>query len=267
MRGLALAGSLLCAALLAGCGSDSTTGSTGGTAGVGVGGTGGGTGGSTGIIRYAMAGSVADGYLVNAVVFLDKNGNYELDPDEPYSITDDRGAYTLEVDPADVGNYPIVAMAIRNITIDLDNGQPVVNSYVLSMPKESVHGVASNFISPISSQLRALMETGRYISIHEAAAALREQMGLPANANLLTDYVATGDHTVHKAARNIATVMGGQSSQVVTSEGTLLSVDATRYQCMMAAINNNASAVAGGNAQGIARKIAQEIVKCSDPLR
>jgi hypothetical protein len=251
---LAAALLLACMALLAGCGADTGN----GTAGVGTGG--------TGTIRYAMAGFVADGYLANAVVILDKNGNYQLDPGEPYAITDENGAYTLEVNAADVGNFPIVAMAIRGLTVDRDDNLPVANSYVLSLAKENVHGVANNFISPISSQLRTLMETGKYISIYEAAEALKKQMGLPATTNLLADYVAAGDRKVHAAAQNIAAVMGSQASHVVTVDGPVLEVDAKRYQCMMAAINNNVSAVVDGNSQELARQIALEILKCSDPL-
>ncbi|HBG06957.1 MAG TPA: hypothetical protein DDY22_15735 [Geobacter sp.] len=32
---------------------------------------------------------------------------------EASATTDANGAYTLDVDPADVGNYPIVAMAVK----------------------------------------------------------------------------------------------------------------------------------------------------------
>lgn len=249
---------LVCAALLAGCGVDGGS----GTAGVGTGGTGGGTG----IITYAMAGRVADGYLANAVVILDKNGNYQLDKGEPYAITDENGAYTLQVDAADVGNYPIVAMAIKGLTVDRDNNQPVANTYVLSLAKESVHGVASNFISPISSQLREMMETGKYVSLYEAVEVLKVQMGLPSDVNLLADYVVTRNRPVHAAAQNLAAAMGDQANQVITSDGPVVGVDVKRYRCMMAAINNNIPAVVEGNAQDIARSIAQEMLKCSVSL-
>lgn len=124
---------LAAVSLLSGCGS--TIG--GDTAGVGVGGTGsgGGGGGTTGTILYVMAakntspnqvalsGVVVDEALQKAFVFLDKNRNNRHDaPDEPAAVTDQNGAYTLLVDAADVGLYPIVAQAVSSTT-DLDSNQ------------------------------------------------------------------------------------------------------------------------------------------------
>ena len=69
-------------AMTAGCG---TSGDGPTIAGVGTGGTG------------TVSGKVADGYLVNANVFLDKNGNYVLDVGEPSAMTDINGAYSLNI--------------------------------------------------------------------------------------------------------------------------------------------------------------------------
>ena len=73
----------------------------------------------------SISGKVADGYLVGATVFLDKNSNYQLDSGEPSATTDLNGGYTLMVDPADVGKYPIVAIAIKGVTVDKDTGTAV----------------------------------------------------------------------------------------------------------------------------------------------
>ena len=48
--------------------------------------------GSTGTSTTSVTGKVADGYLVNATVFLDKNSNYQLDQGEPFTTTDQNGA-------------------------------------------------------------------------------------------------------------------------------------------------------------------------------
>jgi hypothetical protein len=145
-------------ALLTGCGENVTT------AGVGTGGTG----------SVSITGKVADGYLVNASVFLDKNGNYQLDTGEPFTTTDANGAYKLNIDPADVGKFPIVALVIKGVAIDKDTNQAVANSYVLSMPKDSVSDTTgNNFISPVTSQLRELMETGSFTTMQQAADALQ----------------------------------------------------------------------------------------------
>src|SRR5450631_4483185 len=114
MKKTMAAAAILIAGMIAGCGGGSGTTPVAGTT--------------------SVSGKVADGYLAGATVFMDKNGNYQLDAGEPLTVTDANGNYTLTVDPADVGKYPIVAMAIKGQTMDKDTGMAVTSSYVLSMP-------------------------------------------------------------------------------------------------------------------------------------
>lgn len=224
-----------------------------------------------------VSGKVADGYLVGATVFLDKNRNYLLDSGEPNTTSDGSGAYTLNIDPADVGKYPIVALAIKDVTVDLDTSQPVQSSYVLSMhavsvtsaAADSVTGSVSNFISPMSTQIRELMETGKYETVQQAAEELRAQLGMPAGMNMLADYVRLGSassadpnranyQAMHQAARNMASLMGGQMQQVMgagasaataANAASAAPVDVDRYRGMMGTIFSNISSVKGPNVQ------------------
>ncbi len=62
------------------------------------GGGGGGGGGNASIVGAALTninGTVLDGYLSQAQVFLDLNGNGIYDSGEPETITSSSGAYTL----------------------------------------------------------------------------------------------------------------------------------------------------------------------------
>lgn len=225
---------LISGALMAGCGSGSFTSA-------------GASSGGTGVLLASVSGAVADGYLEKATVFLDRNDNYQRDDDEPYDITDSNGTYTLTVDPADVGMHSIVALVTKGVTIDKDTNQPVANSYLLSMPKNSVSGTASsNFISPITSQLREMMETGGYASVQQAADALRTRMGLSAGIDITADYIANKNTSLHTAAQYMATIMGNQMDQVMGSSG---SVDKDRYRSMMGTIFNNMSTVMGARSQ------------------
>jgi hypothetical protein len=193
----------------------------------------------------SISGKVADGYLVGATVFLDKNGNYQLDTGESSTMTDANGAYTLNMDPADVGKYPIVAMATKGVTIDMDSGSPVASSYVLSMPAAAVSGTVSNFISPMSSQLREMMETGKYSTMEQAMIDLGAKLGLPAGTNMMTDYMLNNNTTMHTAAQNMASLMGSQMGQVLSSNGSTTTVDVNRYRGMMGAIFSNMSSIKG----------------------
>ncbi len=210
-----------------------------------------GGGGSTPATSATVSGAVADGYLVGATVFLDKDGNYRLDAGEPTTTTDANGAYMLIVDPADVGNYPIVAMAIKGVTIDKDSNLPVQNSYILSMPKESVSGtVSSNFISPMSTQIRELMATDKY-TMQQAMDQLRAQLGLPVGLNMMADYMTYPNdpnyRDMHTAAQNMASLMGSQMTQVLSTSGSTTTVDVNRYRGMMGTIFSNMSSIRGSN--------------------
>jgi len=207
-------------------------------------------GGSTQATATTVSGAVADGYLAGATVFLDKNGNYMWDEGEPKTVTDASGAYTLTIDPADVGKYPIVALALKGVTTDSDSGV-LQNSYVLSMPKDSVSGtVKSNFISPMSTQIRELMATGK--SMQQAMDQMRSQLKLPAGTDMLADYMTNpgnaNSQTMHSAAQNMASLMGSQMSQVLSSSGATPTVDVNRYRGMMGAIFSNMSSIKGPGA-------------------
>lgn len=226
---------IIMAGIVAGCGGSGSTSATSGT--------------TTPSALAAVSGKVADGYLANATVFLDKNGNYQLDPGEPSTTTDTNGAYTLNVDPADLGKYPIVAMAIKGVTIDKDTNQPVTQSYVMSMPADSVSGtVSSNFISPISTEVRELMATGKY-TMQQAMALMNAQLKLPAGTNMLADYMANSgsanNQAMHTAAQNMASLMGSQMGQVISTSGSTTVVDINRYRGMMGAIFSNLSSIKG----------------------
>jgi hypothetical protein len=227
---LVIAASLLTASLIAGCGGSGSTSAP------------------------VISGKVADGYLVNAQVFLDKNFNYTLDPGEPNTVTDATGAYTLTVDPADVGKYPVVAVAIAGQTTDLDNpAQTVANSYVLSMHAVSVRssatgdvsGNVSNFISPISTQIREMMESGKYATVQAATEALRAELGMPPTTNMLGNYIANSNSSMHTAARNMVAQMGGQMTQVMPGN----KLDINRYRGMMGAIFGNMSTIRTSSTQ------------------
>lgn len=218
------AATIIAAAMLAGCGG----------------------GGSATPTTATVAGKVADGYLVNATVFMDKNNNYLWDEGEPKTTSDANGAYTLTVDPADVGQFPIVALALRGITVDKDTNTPIANSYLLSLPKESVTGTVStdsNFLSPLSTQLREMMETGDYATMYDAMVELRTKLGLDPNTEIMADYIASPNANLHTTAQNMAAVMGQQQNLMFRNYSGADHLDVTRYRNMMGAMFSNMSTV------------------------
>ncbi len=218
-----------------------------------------GSGGQASSTGKTITGKVADGYLANAVVFLDKNGNYQLDAGEPNTTTDAAGAFTLTIDPADVGKYPIVALAVKDQTVDQDTpGTKLGNTYVLSMhaltvtssASGTVTGTVSNFISPYSTLIRETLEANPTMTVAEAVTQVRNQLNMPSDVNIQRDYVfgsMSGAHKpefrkMHDVAREMAGLMGGQSLLVMNGNGLAIG----RYRQMMGQIGNNLPQIMDG---------------------
>jgi hypothetical protein len=203
-----------------------------------------------------ISGAVADGYLEKAQVFLDKNFNYILDEGEPNTITDVEGKYTLTVDPDDVGKYPVVALAIAGQTIDHDLViRTLTESYLLCIDRRALSGTVNNFISPISTQIREMMETGTFQNIQQAADELRSRLGMPVGVDMHADYIRLGSPAsvdpnrpfyqgMHTVAQNMANLMGGQAGQVMSIQGGRINnVDVNHYRSMMGSIFGNLSTI------------------------
>lgn len=190
-----------------------------------------------------VTGAVADGYLQNATVFLDRNSNYQLDQGEPSTTTDQNGAYVLSIAAGEVGRYPVVAVAVKGQTIDKDTGLAVTGSYVLCLPGAAISGTVSNFISPMSTLIREKMAANPGLSLAEAITQLRNQLNLPVGINVLGDYIAggtTGLHgsqyqTMHQVARQMTSLMATQADLVVSGTGAYHA----RFRGMMGQINQN----------------------------
>ncbi|RII26327.1 MAG: hypothetical protein CXR31_11580 [Geobacter sp.] len=203
-----------------------------------IAGCGGGSGTSTTAPAAQISGVVADGYLQNAEVFLDMNNNYQWDGNEPKTMTDSSGKYTLTVPAADAGKYPVVVHAIAGSTMDRDTNQAVPNSYVLCAPAGK-----TDFISPMSTLLQQKLAANPGLTMADAMTQLRNQMGMPAGLDMLADYIAGSGagqtqsqyQTMHQVATQMATLMGSQATLVMPSN----SVNAGRFQTMMGVIDQN----------------------------
>ena len=120
-------------ALVAGCGSGAITSSdAGGSGGGGLIVAGVGTGG-TGVVTSASGDTYTAPLLINAIVFLDKNGNRLPDSGEPAAVTDAEGTYTLPLDPADAAACPLLMQAVAGSTIIKATGRLVAESYVIEV--------------------------------------------------------------------------------------------------------------------------------------
>lgn len=154
--------------------------------------------------------TVIDGALRNAAVFLDKNNNGLLDSGEPNGRTDEAGKVVLEIDAADAGKYPVVAL-VGTDAVDADLG-PVTTAYVLKAPADK-----PGLVSPLTTLVHYLSdETGT--SSDEAEAILREQLGL--SASLFGNYIAGNDVPSGIAAATLVGVSQRIASGLAASIGS-----------------------------------------------
>jgi hypothetical protein len=98
----------------------------------------------------------------------------------------------------------------------------------------------------MSSQLREMMETGKYATMQQAMSDLRAKLGMP-GADMLADYMAANNTAMHTAAQNMASLMGNQMAQVLSTSGTTTTVDVNRYRGMMGTIFSNISSIKGSS--------------------
>ena len=159
-----------------------------------------------------LTGVVADGYLKNAKVFLDRNENRVYDNGEPLAQSTVGGVFSLDVNPGEGELYPVVAQIIAGETIDEDSGVTIVNDYFL----ESLPG-RWEFISPLTTLVKLECDKNPSFSPLQAEIEIRSQFGLDDSISLYTDYIvpANGEAVVaeeygraHRAAQVAANIMG-----------------------------------------------------------
>lgn len=157
--------------------------------------------------------TVIDGAIQNATVCLDKNLNSACDADEPSARTDAAGNATLEVDEADVGKYPVVAV-VGTDAVDADHG-PITTPFTLKAPADQ-----PAVISPLTTLVQTSIETTG-VSTAEAEAAVQARLGM--NVSLFTDFTkdnSTEGATLGAMARLIVVTTQEQTRALEDSVGT-----------------------------------------------
>ncbi|MGE4579896.1 MAG: Ig-like domain-containing protein [Desulfuromonadales bacterium] len=159
----------------------------------------------------SLEGHVADGYLRNALVFLDRNGNKRHDADEPMTRSGERGYYSLSVTKEDGDRYPVVVQIQAGETIDEDNvGEPVAFNMTLEAP--TGHHA---FISPLSTLIKHELDKAPQMAVPEAEVRVRNALNLAGDLSLLEDYVAQSLSSAD-ADRRAAAVQAHNTARVLT---------------------------------------------------
>ncbi|WP_144264620.1 hypothetical protein [Polaromonas sp. C04] len=157
--------------------------------------------------------TVIDGAIENATVCLDKNLNGICDSGEPSGKTDADGKVTLQIDSADAGKYPVLAI-VGTDAEDFDTG-PVLVPFTLKAPADK-----PAVISPLTTLVQAYVEASGGTST-AAADAIKDKLGL--SASLFDDFTKDASDTGKQAgtvARLIVVTTQTQRTATTDAKGT-----------------------------------------------
>ena len=137
-----------------------------------------------------------DGYLRNALVWLDVNGNNQPDSDEPQTRSGEGGQAVLDVkDIKNPNAYRLLVRAIAGETTDETRGA-ITRSFILSAPP----GITA--VTPLSTLVDQKMQKEPSLDREAAMAAIAADLGLQAD-QLLGDFIASNDVEVQIYAVNL----------------------------------------------------------------
>ena len=203
---------------------------------------GGGSGDDINIPTETVSGSVIDGPLQNARVFLDVDDDGEWDEDEPYAFTDENGNYQLEAPEGYFDQYRLVA-EISTETIDTETGE-VAHPYSLVFYDPNTQSAFEGFLStdfvlnPFTTMIQSEVEAGN--APLDAVELVATHLGLNPQHHfyLLADYMEVKEsgkyldetlseadmdviNRLHNIARTAVRVLGIKMTEINDADPTL----------------------------------------------
>ena len=197
---------------------------------------------SSSLVSTNLNGVAMDGYLYNAEVFIDLDGDGEKDADEFSTVTDENGSYTLPVTVDDPTAYSVVVRAIPGQTIDQDDpSTPITEAFSLMAPPGY-----NAVISPVTTEVYARMSDGT--SIDDAISDMKSDYGFSNNMNLMSDYIQNkGNDDTYQQLHNIATAI----NEVLKVVGSDDSLSGGTLASKLNSIKNNVNSLVIANANQI----------------
>lgn len=142
-----------------------------------------------------------DGYLSNALAFLDLNGNEKHDADEPSASTNERGLFSLSATAEQKASASVVIQAIAGQTTDMDQpGAPLSVGMTLIAPAGK-----PEVVSPLTTRVADTMRRENK-TLDQAKASVAAELGLSAEV-LMQDFVANSPNGSPSDAYKVAVAM------------------------------------------------------------
>jgi len=171
----------------------------------------------------SSSGTVIDGYLQNATVCVDVNGNKECDATEARNNTNLNGHFSV----ATLTSAPLVVAVTPGQTTDSlvsgQQGSAVTQDFFLTAP------LSSSTVTPLTTLVQVGVEQGYYANFAAGSTAVAAALNVPAGTDLANyDYLSAGDARVavaativtHAIASAIANIQANVTGNVATTENT-----------------------------------------------
>lgn len=171
----------------------------------------------------SSSGTVIDGYLQNATVCVDVNGNKECDSTEARNNTNLNGHFSV----ATLTSAPLVVAVTPGQTTDSlvsgQQGSAVTQDFFLTAP------LSSSTVTPLTTLVQVGVEQGYYANFAAGSTAVAAALNVPAGTDLANyDYLSAGDARVavaativtHAIASAIANIQANVTGNVATTENT-----------------------------------------------
>lgn len=190
----------------------------------------GGSKSSGGTSNLSLSGTVMDGYIKGATVFLDLNNNQTQDSNEPSATTQAGGAYSLntsDLTTAQISAAHIVTVVPESALDEDDGGKTLKEahkkSYTLMAPA-AAYAVAADgsisaaVVSPLTTMVSHTMISDGSMTVAQATTSAQATLGLDSNTSLTQD--VTKDSKLHKKSQIIAAAIGQVQDAVQTTTST-----------------------------------------------
>jgi hypothetical protein len=159
--------------------------------------------------QKTISGKVVDGYIRNAFACIDVNNNSECDGNEPYTKTDDLGAYALNIaSDTDLRSARILVSG----GIDNSTGKPFIAILKSPLPGDSDEEI---FVTPLTTVVAARIDStqGKSVqslntsdTITQAVQEVANSLGLNSD-DILKDPVATQSSSLLSATLQVQKII------------------------------------------------------------
>jgi hypothetical protein len=157
----------------------------------------------------SSSGTVIDGYLQNATVCVDVNGNKECDSTEARNNTNLAGYFSV----ATLTSAPLVVAVTPGLTTDSlvmgQAGNSVINDFFLTAP------LLSSTVTPLTTLVQVGVEQGYYTDFSAGSAIVATALNVSAGTDLANyDYLSAGDARVAVAATIVTNALASAIANI-----------------------------------------------------